>query len=92
MLLKVLPTLIIDLILILIYFYPLEIMASCMAMFYGSQSAQVNEEPVLKSSLNLVLTQHFRDEDPNPREVRAHLKVDPLELDIITFFQTLAPW
>jgi hypothetical protein len=63
-----------------------------MAMFYGFQTAQVNEEPVLKSSLDLVLTQHLRDEDPNPRKVRAHLKVDPLELDIITFFQTLAPW
>jgi len=43
-----------------------------MAMFYKLKTAQVNEEPVLKSVLDLALTQHFHDEDPNPRKVCAH--------------------
>jgi hypothetical protein len=37
-----------------------------MAMFYGPPVAQVNEKPPLESSLNLTLTQHSRDEDPEP--------------------------
>jgi hypothetical protein len=37
----------------------------------------MNEEPILESSLDLVLTQHLHDEDPNPREVRARLEVNP---------------
>jgi hypothetical protein len=38
----------------------------------------VNEELIPKSSLNLTLTQHLRDEDPEPRQVHACLEVDPL--------------
>jgi len=66
------------LILIEVFFPFLEIMALCMATFYGPQVAQVNEEPPLESSRNLTLMQHFRDEDLEPREVRVCLKVKPL--------------
>jgi hypothetical protein len=60
-------------------FFPfLEIMASRMATSYGPQVAQVNEESVPKSSLDLMLTQHSRDEDPELREVCTRLEVDPL--------------
>ncbi len=52
-------------------------MASRMAMSYGLQVAQVNEEPALESYLDLTLTQHLRDEGPTPREVRVRLEVDP---------------
>jgi hypothetical protein len=54
-----------------------EIMASRMAMSYRPQVAQVNEKPTLKSSLNLTLMQHPRDEDPEPRKVCVCLEVDP---------------
>jgi len=37
----------------------------------------VNEESVLESSLDLTLTQHPYDEDPELREVHIHLEVDP---------------
>jgi hypothetical protein len=37
----------------------------------------VNEEPILETFLNLTLMQHFRDEDPEPREVRAYLEIEP---------------
>jgi hypothetical protein len=37
----------------------------------------VNEEPPLQSSLDLTLTQHPRDEKPEPRKVRARLEVEP---------------
>jgi hypothetical protein len=37
----------------------------------------MNEKPTLESSLDLTLTQHPRDEDPAPREVRARLGVYP---------------
>jgi hypothetical protein len=50
-----------------------------MATSYGPQVTQVNEEPAMESSLNLTLTQHPCDEDPKPREVRAHLEVDPFQ-------------
>jgi hypothetical protein len=52
-------------------------MASRMVTFYGPQTAQANEELPPKSSLNLTLTQHPHDEEPEPREVRAHLEVEP---------------
>jgi hypothetical protein len=52
-------------------------MASRMVTSYGPQSAQANEEPPLESSLDLTLTQHPRDEEPEPREVRARLEVEP---------------
>jgi hypothetical protein len=58
-------------------FFFLEIMALHMATFYRLQTTQVNEEPALKSSLNLTLTQHPRDENLAPREVCSRLEVDP---------------
>jgi hypothetical protein len=59
-------------------FFPLlEIMASRMVTSYGSQVAQPNEKPPPESSLDLTLTQHHRDEEPKPREVRARLEVEP---------------
>jgi hypothetical protein len=39
-------------------------MASHMATFYEPQVTQVNEKSTPDSSLNLTLTQHFRDEEP----------------------------
>jgi len=60
-------------------FFPfLEIMASHMVTSYGPQAAQANEEPPLESSLDLTLTQHPHDEEPEPREVHARLEVKPL--------------
>jgi hypothetical protein len=44
---------------------------------YGPQAAQTNEEPPPESSLDLTLTQYPRDEEPEPREVRARLEVEP---------------
>ncbi len=38
----------------------------------------MNEEPAPKSSLDLTLTQHPRDENLAPREVHTHLEIDPL--------------
>jgi hypothetical protein len=59
-------------------FFSLEIMALHMAMSYWPQATQVNEELPLESILNLTLTQHPRDEDPELREVHACLEVEPL--------------
>jgi len=53
-------------------------MALRMVTSYGPQAAQVNEELRLESSLDMTLTQHSRDEEPEPREVRARLEVEPL--------------
>jgi len=39
----------------------------------------VNEEPTPESFLDLMLSQHPHDEDLEPREVHARLKVDPLQ-------------
>ncbi len=52
-------------------------MALRTATSYGPQAAQADEEPPLESSLDLTLTQHLRDEEPEPREVRACLEVEP---------------
>ncbi len=52
-------------------------MASRIVTSYWPQAAQVNEEPPLKSSLDLTLTQHPHDEELEPREVCARLKVEP---------------
>jgi hypothetical protein len=52
-------------------------MASHTITSYGPQAAQANEEPPLESSLDFTLTQHPRDEEPEPREVRAHLEIKP---------------
>jgi len=49
-----------------------------MAPSYRPQAAQMNEESTSESSLDLTLTQHSRDEDLEPREVGAHLKVKTL--------------
>ncbi len=53
-------------------------MASRMVTFYGSQVAQTNEEPPPELFLYLTLTQHLRDEEPEPREVHARFEVEPL--------------
>jgi hypothetical protein len=52
-------------------------MALCMVASYGPQATQTNEEPPPETSLDLTLTQHPRDEEPAPREVRARLEVEP---------------
>jgi hypothetical protein len=52
-------------------------MASRTITSYGLQAAQTNEEPSPESSLDLTLTQHPRDEEPEPREVCARLEVEP---------------
>jgi hypothetical protein len=70
-------TFIVDLILLKIFTLFLVIMASRTATSYGPQAAQANEGPPLESSLDLTLTQHPRDEEPEPREVRARLEVEP---------------
>ncbi len=44
---------------------------------YGPQAAQANEELHPESSLDLTLTQHLREEEPEHREVRALLEVEP---------------
>jgi hypothetical protein len=48
-----------------------------MATSYRPQVAQVNKEPLPKSALDLTLTQHPRDEDPEPQEVHARLEIEP---------------
>jgi hypothetical protein len=48
-----------------------------MATSYGPHAAQVNEESAPETSLDLTLMQCPRDENPELREVRAHLKVEP---------------
>ncbi len=57
-----------------------------MVTFYGPQAAQANEEPPPESSLDLTLTQHPRDEEPEPREVRARLEVEPPQTQFYRIF------
>jgi hypothetical protein len=52
-------------------------MALDMLASYGPQAAQANEEPPSKTSLDLTLTQHPRDEEPEPREVHTRLEIEP---------------
>jgi hypothetical protein len=52
-------------------------MASRTVTSYGPQAAQVNEEPLSESFLDLTLTQHPCDEELKPREVRTRLEVEP---------------
>jgi hypothetical protein len=52
-------------------------MVSRMVTSYGPQVAQANEEPPPKSSLDLTLTHHPRNEEPELQEVRARLEVEP---------------
>jgi hypothetical protein len=70
-------TFIVDLILLKIFTFFLVIMVSRIATSYGPQAAQANEEPPSESSLDLTLMQHPRDEELEPREVRARLEVEP---------------
>ncbi len=55
-------------------------MALCMTTFYGPQTAQMNEKPPQESSLNLTLTYHPHDEDPESRELHPRLEVKPLQV------------
>jgi hypothetical protein len=52
-------------------------MALRMVTSYGPQAAQVNEEPPAESFLDLTLTQHPRDEEPELREVHVCLEIEP---------------
>jgi hypothetical protein len=63
-----------------------------MATSYGPQDAQTNEELAPESFLDLTLTQHLRDEEPESRAVRACLEVNPLELSTIAFPRIVTPW
>jgi len=49
-----------------------------MAITYEPQATQVNEEPPLRSSLDLTLTQHPHDEDHELRKMHIRLEVEPL--------------
>jgi hypothetical protein len=71
------PTFIINLTLLKIFPFFLANMVSCTVTSYGPQAAQANEDSLSESSLNLTLTQHPRDEELEPREVHAHLEVEP---------------
>jgi hypothetical protein len=51
-----------------------------MATSYGPQVTQMNEEPPPELSLHLTFTQHPCDENPEPQEVRACLKVKPPQI------------
>jgi hypothetical protein len=50
-----------------------------MTTSYGPQTAQMNEKLLQKSSLDLTLTQHLCDEDPESQKVRPHFKIEPLQ-------------
>jgi hypothetical protein len=54
-------------------------MALRMVTSYGPQAAQANEEPLPESFLDLTLTQHPRDEEPEPRKVRVCFEVEPFQ-------------
>jgi hypothetical protein len=47
-----------------------------MIMFYGPQTAQMNKESPRELSLNLTLTLHPYDENPEMREVCIRLKIE----------------
>jgi hypothetical protein len=57
--------------------FSLKIMALRRATSYGPQVAQVNEKPSPKSYLDMTLTQHLHDEDPEPQEVHVRLEANP---------------
>ncbi len=52
-------------------------MVLCKATSCGSQITQVNEELLLESYLDLTLTQHLPNEDPEFREVHVRREVEP---------------
>jgi hypothetical protein len=70
-------TFIVDSIWLKISYLFLEIMALRMATSYEPQAAQVNEKMASETYLDLTLTQHPCDEDPESRKVHARLEVDP---------------
>jgi hypothetical protein len=53
-------------------------MVSRMVTFYRPHTTQANEELPPESSLDLTLTHHFCDEEPEIQEVRVHLEVKSL--------------
>jgi hypothetical protein len=71
------PTSIVNSILLKIFPLFLKSMALCMVTSYGPQAAQADAESPSESSLDLTLTQHPRDEEPEPREVHARLEIEP---------------
>jgi hypothetical protein len=71
------PTFIINLTLLKIFPLFLANMASRTLTSYEPQAAQTNEKSPSKSSLDLTLTQHPRDEELKPRKVRVCLEVEP---------------
>jgi hypothetical protein len=71
------PTSIVNSILLKIFPLFLESMALRTVTSYGPKAAQADVEPPSESSLDLTLTQHLCDEEPEPREVRARLEVEP---------------
>jgi hypothetical protein len=81
------PTFIINLTLLKIFPFFLANMASRTVTSYGPQAAQANEEPPSESSLDLTLTQHPRDEELEPQEVRVRLKVEPPQ----TWYYRISP-
>jgi len=52
-------------------------MASRIVTSYKLQATQANEKPPPESSLDLTLTQHPCDEEPELREVCARLEIEP---------------
>ncbi len=73
---QVRPTSIVNSILLKIFPFFLESMALRTVTSYEPQAAQADVEPPSESSLDLTLTQRPRDEEPEPREVRACLEVE----------------
>jgi hypothetical protein len=71
------PTSIVNSILLKIFPLFLESMALRTVTSYGPQATQADAELPSESSLDLTLTQHPRDEEPEPREVRARFEVEP---------------
>jgi hypothetical protein len=67
-------------------------MVSRMATSYEPQVTQVNEELIPKTSLDLTLTHVFVMKIPNLKRCVFILKLNPLELGIIAYLQTFAPW
>jgi hypothetical protein len=48
-----------------------------MTTFYKLQVTQMNEKSLQELSLDLTLTQHLHDEDPEPQEVHPRFEVEP---------------
>jgi len=71
------PTFTVNLILLKTFPLFFASMVSRMVTSYGPQATQTNEELPSESSLDLTLTQHRRDEELEPRKVRARLEVEP---------------